>query len=101
MGRGRENRQTSALRHAVKATQHNRSVIEASAACGCAFCGQVFGADEVVRWDGPDSDTAECPRCGCYWAVIGDASGFPIDPEFLSQVRSQMGSSNKGRWTER
>jgi hypothetical protein len=78
----------AAYRHTTK----NRAEIEASTACGCCYCMQIFPADEIVAWagldfsqlDNPDAAdaTAVCPRCGSE-AVIGDRAGFPITPAFL------------------
>lgn len=77
-------------------TTDNRSELEASTLCGCCSCLEIFPADEVIAWSGldmsnfenPDSATAEtalCPRCGNE-ALIGDKSGFPIQPDFLSRM---------------
>ena len=57
---------------------------------------QTFPPDAIVAWagldvsdfDNPDSvsnGTALCPRCGSD-SVIGDKSGYSIDPEFLARM---------------
>jgi hypothetical protein len=57
---------------------------------------QIFAPDEIVAWSGldvsnfdnPDSasaGTALCPRCGSE-SVIGDRSGYSIDPNFLNRM---------------
>lgn len=76
----------------------HRAEIEASRLCGCFQCRQTFLPDEIVAWTGwrpedldlaldgaPDHLTALCPRCGSE-TVIGDASGFAIDADFLSRM---------------
>jgi Zn finger protein HypA/HybF involved in hydrogenase expression len=82
----------AAQRHAAK----NRAQIEASSACGCFHCMQIFPPEEIVAWTGfdldrfddPDAlqgDTALCPRCGSE-SVLGDGSGLEISPQFLAQM---------------
>jgi hypothetical protein len=55
-----------------------------------------FAPTEIVAWSGLDvaafenpdaasTGTALCPHCGSE-AVIGDQSGYPIGPEFLSRM---------------
>ena len=74
-------------------TSNNRAEIEASRTCGCFSCMQTFPPAEIVAWTGLDMSnfdepeslndgTALCPRCGSE-SVIGDKSGYSIDPEFL------------------
>lgn len=64
----------------------HRASIEASERCGCFHCLATFDAAAVTRWIG--ADTARCPRCGVD-AVIGSASGYPIDPAFLGAMRAR------------
>ncbi len=77
-------------------TTNNWAVIGASKVCGCCSCMQTFPPDEIVAWAGLDFDnvddpaavdrqTALCPRCGSE-SVIGDASGYPINMQFLGQM---------------
>lgn len=66
----------------------NRPEVTASNACGCYCCLAIFPPTEIDEWlkeqDGQES--AFCPRCGID-AVIGLASGFPITPEFMQEMR--------------
>ncbi len=77
-------------------TTNNRAELEASRLCGCCSCVEVFPAEDVVAWtgldmnsfDNPDAasgETALCPRCGSE-ALIGDKSGFPLNPDFLTRM---------------
>ena len=77
-------------------TTNNRAEIEASRVCGCIYCTQIFSPLEIVAWSGldvssfdhPDSadaGTALCPRCGSE-TVIGDKSGYAIEPDFLHRM---------------
>ncbi len=82
----------AAHRHTID----NRVEIEASTLCGCCNCMQCFPPADIVafvgldfeNFDKPDVaglETALCPLCGGE-AVIGDRSGFPVDPPFLRQM---------------
>lgn len=64
----------------------NREEIERSELCGCFYCFSVYSPSEISRWlaDG----TAICPECTID-SVIGTASGFPINQEFLRQMRAR------------
>ncbi|MFY9510490.1 MAG: hypothetical protein WAQ05_05905 [Rubrivivax sp.] len=81
---------------AYRYTTNNFVQIEASKACGCCSCLQIFPPAEVVAWTGLDmhnmndpkaiaNQTALCPRCGAE-AVIGDKAGFPITASFLTRM---------------
>jgi hypothetical protein len=70
--------------------------IQGSRICGCCNCLQIFPSEEVVAWTGLEFDhfddqdavenqTALCPRCGSE-SVIGEKSGFPINPVFLGRM---------------
>ncbi len=70
--------------------------IQASTMCGCCNCLQTFSPQEIVAWtglnfedvDNPDAvgrQTALCPLCGSE-SVLGNGSGFSVDPEFLAQM---------------
>ncbi len=72
----------SELRKAHEACNHNREAIERSSNCGCFHCLNIFPAAEVDHYWG---DRAVCPHCDVD-AVIGDASGYPITPEFLKEM---------------
>ena len=77
-------------------TTDNRVEIEASQRCGCFNCMQIFAPEDIVAWagldvssfDDPDSmsgGTALCPGCGSE-SVVGDKSGYDIEPGFLGQM---------------
>jgi len=64
----------------------NRTEIEQSEQCFCAYCCQQFAASEVADFIKDKSgDTALCPKCGTD-AVIGDACGLPLDKTMLKQL---------------
>lgn len=69
--------------------RHHGEVM-ASTKCGCFYCCQTFAPSEIKDWiaDGAaESDkTALCPHCGID-SVIGSASGYPIDKEFLERMK--------------
>ncbi|MDO9091553.1 MAG: hypothetical protein Q7U99_02735 [Rubrivivax sp.] len=82
----------AAARHA----HSNQAEIEGSIVCGCFCCMQTFAPTEILAWSGLDlsnfdnpdaasAGTALCPRCGSE-AVIGDKSGYRIDPDFLARM---------------
>ncbi|NRF67370.1 cytoplasmic protein [Aquincola sp. S2] len=77
-------------------TSNNRLELEASKLCGCCSCIQIFPPRDIVAWtgldmsnfDNPDTASAEtalCPRCGSE-ALIGDGSGYSINPDFLTRM---------------
>lgn len=69
---------------AHKCSSHHRLQIVSSTLCGCFSCLTTFPAAEIEEWtDGVD--TAICPICGID-AVLGEASGFPITKDFLSDM---------------
>ncbi len=78
------------LRAAHARSIRHRAEIEASAACGCFYCGAIFAPAEIADWTdktNPEPEhTALCPRCGID-SVIGDRSGFPITPAFLAEMK--------------
>ena len=71
-------------------SQRNRDEIEASDRCGCFACCKTFRPRAIVAWirgDGPNAaETARCPECG-HDAVLGSASGLPINEAFLVKMR--------------
>ena len=86
---------TNLLSAAGHAT-NNQAEVEASSVCGCFCCMQVFSPTEIVAWSGLDvsnfenpdatsAGTALCPRCGSE-SVLGDKSGYSIEPAFLSRM---------------
>jgi hypothetical protein len=70
---------------------YHESAIMGSEICGCFSCGEVFPPKEIRAWTDEGSDdnerTALCPKCGVD-AVIGSASGFPIEKDFLRKMRN-------------
>lgn len=62
----------------------NRDCIRRSKVCGCFYCRSIFPARKVGDWisEGDGKYTALCPYCGID-SVIGNASGYHIDPELL------------------
>jgi hypothetical protein len=77
-------------------TTRNRGELESSRVCGCIHCLQIFDPEEIVAWTGVDmnnlddpaaisAETAVCPHCGSE-SVIGDRSGYLIQPQFLGRM---------------
>ena len=55
--------------------------------CGCFHCGALFNTQRITEWMEASKDwTASCPECDMD-AVIGEASGYPLTTEFLSQMQ--------------
>ena len=80
------------IRSAHKHSSNHRSEVLASHTCGCFYCGQNFEPSQIEDWCDPTGDddagtTAICPFCGID-SVIGDRSGYPITPKFLSAMHS-------------
>ena len=70
---------------------YNRKSLEVSVMAGCFYCLNTYYADEVVDWLDERYEqqaSAICPRCKA-GAVIGDASGYPIDEDFLSKMKAR------------
>ena len=67
-------------------SRFNRSEIQASELCGCLCCLGIFPPAEIVEWVDAKGDTALCPKCGVD-AVIGSASGVPLDDEFFTLMQ--------------
>jgi len=74
---------------AHKVSANHRDQLQASDTAGCFYCTVVFSPSEIQVWIdevGGVKTTALCPHCGID-SVIGSASGYPITPEFLRQMR--------------
>ncbi|WP_242109781.1 cytoplasmic protein [Luteimonas aquatica] len=72
----------------IQAHRHSsghRHEIEISATCGCFYCGEIYMPSKIEKW-ADQGMTAICPICGID-SVIGDASGYPVNKEFLSAMR--------------
>ncbi len=52
--------------------------------CGCFYCLMDFHYDKINEWVDDDT-TALCPECGID-AVIGDASGYSVEDDFLKAM---------------
>lgn len=84
------------LRAHRHSADHSEELL-ASERCGCFQCLAIFAPQAIGEWidtppDAPDDDAAGttglCPRCGVD-ALIGSASGFPIEREFLQAMRER------------
>jgi hypothetical protein len=75
-------------RDAADASFKSWRLLKKSKKCGCYYCCRVYPASEVVDWcDERDRRrTALCPYCGID-SVIPDASGCPLDEEFLKKMK--------------
>ncbi len=74
-------------RRAAEHTINNGEELLASNRCGCFSCGSTFPPMRIHTWLRDSRDrTALCPECDAD-AVIGDASGYPLTPEFLAAMR--------------
>lgn len=74
---------------AHKHSRNHREEIERSEICGCFYCIQIFTPDNINKWTNEKENkqvTALCPYCGID-SVIGSASGFSIDQNFLCDMR--------------
>lgn len=87
------------LKAAHEHSSNNKEELSLSKVCGCFYCRTIFQfnlpVEGLLEWwpkKGKGMTTAKCPVCGID-SLIGDASGFPITPEFLEQMYE--------RWFER
>lgn len=69
---------------ALKHANRHRDELASSTSCGCFYCMRIFTFAAIVRWT-DENQTARCPGCGVD-AVLGDASGYPIDETFLRRM---------------
>lgn len=76
-------------------SMHNKETIKNSMRVGCYYCLRTYAAHAInitrncithFNRDGVEH-TVFCPLCGID-ALIGDASGYEITPEFLSYMHS-------------
>lgn len=64
----------------------NEIEIIRSKRCGCFFCRHIYDARSITDWYEEEGHiSAVCPECGMD-AVVGDASGLPIDKATLKSV---------------
>lgn len=74
------------IESAADHSYENRYEIEQSKMCGCYYCMRTFPASLITYRDYTDfGKTARCPFCEID-AVIGDASGVPINEEVLTEI---------------
>lgn len=73
----------------------HRAEIESSRVCGCFHCISTFAPSEIEEWCDEGDATAICPRCDID-AVIGDASGLPVDAEFLAAMHERWFEQTTG-----
>ena len=68
-------------------TMNHKEETLRSQACGCYCCISIFKPQDIWEWitDAGDNEFAMCPKCKID-AVIGDASGYPINKEFLLEM---------------
>jgi hypothetical protein len=78
---------TPDLGAAHKHSLRNRSELLESEVCGCFCCLAIFPSAEIQEWI-DDDQTAICPKCPVD-AVIGSASGYPIDKSFLQKMHDR------------
>ena len=69
---------------------NHMAALKADMKCGCFCCLTIFDPAEITEWIIEDNDcdrygTAICPYCGID-SIIGESSGYPITPEFLSKM---------------
>src|ERR1041384_7086559 len=62
----------------------HREEILSSETYGCFCCWKVFPPSSIKTW-ADDGQTAICPFC-CVDSVIGSASKFPINADFLAKM---------------
>ena len=68
---------------------NHRDELLKSEKCGCFYCKKIFTPSEIKEWVDENEkgigNTALCPFCGID-SVIGDASGYIIDANFLAMM---------------
>lgn len=90
---GEQHHQHDASLPHVAAHQHSsnhKAEIAGSSVCGCFHCMATFPPERITQWvDDTEGAgvTALCPECGID-SVIGDASGFPIQPMLLRRMNA-------------
>jgi len=68
----------------LHSSNHKKEIL-ASKVCGCFSCRKIFKPKNVIIWLKDGEGTALCPFCGVD-AVIGDASGYPINNDVLEKM---------------
>ena len=89
------------LEEANKHTLFHREELMQSETCGCFQCGAIFKPDEIKEWEYEKKGvgtTALCPNCGMD-TVVGSASGYPINEDFLTQMHQRWFDAPFGQST--
>ena len=73
------------LENAHKHCFNNKEEINKSDTCGCFYCREMFAPSEIKEWLKDNELTAQCPYCKID-AIIGNASGYPINKNFLDAM---------------
>lgn len=73
------------IKEAHKHSNWHRNELRDSELCGCFYCTDIFDYKNIQDWV-DDGDTALCPSCGID-SVIGSASGYPVNKEFLEAMK--------------
>ncbi len=73
------------IKEAHKHSSCHRNELRNSECCGCFYCTDIFDYKNILDWV-DDEDTALCPTCGVD-SVVGAASGYPINREFLQVMK--------------
>lgn len=73
---------------AHKFSSNHKAQLQRDKKCGCFYCLRIFDPAEIVDWIDDVSGTAVCPYCGID-AVIGESSGYPINAEFLKEMKQR------------
>lgn len=71
---------------AHKKASNHRVELEGSEKCGCFACLRIFEPTKIQEWL-DDEGTAVCPYCSTD-SIISDQSGYPIEKEFLQQMKT-------------
>jgi len=79
------------LKIAHKFSIRNQASVQDSVLCGCFYCLEIYSpailTEADLRAENDGMKTYWCPHCGID-SVIGNQSGFPITPEFLTKMYS-------------
>ena len=73
---------------ASRASFENLDSVMKSKICGCYYCKRIFPSSDIIPEEyiqDKNGKTVLCPHC-LIDAVIGDASGIPINPEILEEL---------------
>lgn len=72
---------------AHKFASNHRAELSKDSICGCFYCLKIFDPKEINFWIKDPGETAVCPYCSID-SVIGESSGYPIEREFLLQMKN-------------